>query len=68
MYAQGELREELVGFEKAGLSLGIRVIKSRFLIEKEAASGQGAGENLVHASHQLHVDVQVMIWKFLRNL
>ena len=49
MYAQGELREELVGVDKAGLSLGIRVIKSRFLIEKEAASGQGAGTNLVRA-------------------
>ena len=31
----GELREELVGVQKAGLALGMRVIKSRYLIDRE---------------------------------
>ena len=33
------LREELVGANKSGLALGIRVIKSRFLLEREQAAG-----------------------------
>lgn len=41
---EGELREELVGVSKAGLALGMRVIKSRFFIEREADDGCGASE------------------------
>jgi len=41
---EGGLREELVGVDKAGVALGMRVIKSRFFIEREAAAGRGASE------------------------
>jgi hypothetical protein len=39
---EGELREELIGVDKAGLALGMRVIKSRLLIERESLAGQGS--------------------------
>jgi hypothetical protein len=39
---EGELREELIGVDKAGLALGMRVIKSRLLIERERLAGKGS--------------------------
>lgn len=39
---EGELREELIGVNKAGLALGMRVIKSRFLIERESLAGHAS--------------------------
>jgi len=40
---EGLLREELVGVDKAGLSLGVRVMKSRFLIERDTAACEDGG-------------------------
>ena len=50
------LREELVGANKSGLALGIRVIKSRFLLEREQAAGltdvaEGLFDNLEAKIH-----------------
>ena len=47
----GELREELVGVSKAGLALGMRVIKSRFLMERKPDGGCASEGALGTISH-----------------